>query len=143
MCHWKLGDDDDLLIPRSRTRDEIELEEEEYKAFLEREVGEDIRNFVSVETNEAIGDSANVEIIEDDDKNHEGKKKKKGKKEREREKEKNQEKDEVQSKKAVKQRDKKSKEEADQEFLIKYVLLTLSNSSIFCTLVPWAGTVSI
>lgn len=34
------GDDqDDLLIPREKTKDEQEQEEEEYRVFLEREVG--------------------------------------------------------------------------------------------------------
>ncbi|KAH0829126.1 KRI1-like family C-terminal-domain-containing protein [Lanmaoa asiatica] len=114
------GDDDDLLIPRSRTRDEIELEEEEYKAFLEREVGEDLHNLVTVDTNEVVGASESVEIVGDYDKTHEGKKKK-GKKEREKEKERNQEKDEVQGKKSIKKRNKKSKKEADHEFLMNYI----------------------
>ncbi|KAF8554912.1 hypothetical protein OG21DRAFT_1508303 [Imleria badia] len=112
------GGDDDLLIPRSRTRDEIELEEEEYKAFLEREVGEDLHNLVSVDKNEAVGASEDVEIVGDGDKKNEGKKKKKGKKEREKERD---EKDEVHGKKAMKKRDKQAKEGADQEFLLNYI----------------------
>lgn len=121
MSLRKLGDDDDLLIPRAHTRDEKELEEEEYKAFLEREVGEDLRNLVSVDTSEAIGTSEHVETVGGDgDKKSEGKKKK-GKKEREKERE---ARDEVQGKKATKKRDKKSKEEADREFLMKCVFLT-------------------
>ncbi|KAN0081344.1 KRI1-like family C-terminal domain containing protein [Tylopilus felleus] len=109
------GEEDDLLIARSRTRDEIELEEEEYKAFLEREVGEDLHNFVTVGTNEAVGTSEDAEVVGDSEK---GKKKKKGKKEREKEKEEN---GLIQSKKAIKKRDKKPKEEADQEFLMNYI----------------------
>lgn len=121
--------DDDLLIPRLRTRDEVELEEEEYMAFLEREVGEDLRNLV-VETNAPVGAPEDVNIVENGDKKHEGKNKKKGKKEREKEKEKIHGKDKAQDKKVMKQRDKKSKEKGDQEFLIEYVLLTLSKSSL-------------
>ncbi|KAF8141166.1 KRI1-like family C-terminal-domain-containing protein [Boletus edulis] len=106
--------DDDLLIPRSRTRDEIELEEEEYKAFLEREVGEDLHNLVTVDESEAVG----VEVVGDGEKKSAGKKKKKGKKEREKERE---EKNEAQDKKATTKRDKKPKKEADQEFLMNYI----------------------
>lgn len=121
---WMPGDDDDLLVPRARTRDDIELEEEEYRTFLEREVGEDIRNLVTVEKNEAVGAaSESVEIIENDDKNHKGEKRKKGKRERENDKVKNQAKGEAQSKKAEKQQAKKSKEEADHDFLMRYVLV--------------------
>ncbi|KAG8221253.1 KRI1-like family-domain-containing protein [Butyriboletus roseoflavus] len=115
------GDDDDLLIPRSRTRDEIELEEEEYKAFLEREVGEDLHNLVTVGTNEVVGASEDVELVGDGDKKHEGTKKKKGKKEREKEKERTQENDGAQAKKATKKRDKRPKEEVDHEFLMNYI----------------------
>lgn len=32
-------DEDDLLIPREKTKDEQEQEEEEYRVFLEREIG--------------------------------------------------------------------------------------------------------
>ena len=94
------------------------MEEEEYKAFLEREVGEDLHNLVTVDANEAAGTSGDVETVGDGDQKNEGKKKKKGKKEREKGKE---GKDEVQGEKALKKHDKKSKEEADQEFLMKYV----------------------
>ncbi|KAG9312147.1 KRI1-like family-domain-containing protein [Chiua virens] len=113
------GNDDDLLIPRSRTRDEVELEEEEYKTFLEKEVGEDLRNFITVDAIDAIG-VADVETVEDGDKKQVGKKKK-GKKEREKEKQTNQEKVEMRGKKAQKKGDTKLKEEADQEFLINYI----------------------
>lgn len=50
-------DEDDLLVPRSRTRDEVELEEEEYKTFLEREVGEELRQLVTVDIDGGV-DSA-------------------------------------------------------------------------------------
>ena len=116
----KSGDEDDLLVPRTRTRDEIELEGEEYRAFLEREVGEDIHNLVTVEANKDVDVSNDVEIRDGDKKQG----KKKGKKEREKERVKFQEKHEARSQKAMKQRDKESKEDADQDFLMKYVFLT-------------------
>lgn len=39
---------DDLLIPREKGTDELEREEEEYREFLAREVGEDIRTLVDL-----------------------------------------------------------------------------------------------
>ena len=36
------GSDDDLLVLREKTKDEIQKEEEEYRDFLQREVGEDL-----------------------------------------------------------------------------------------------------
>ena len=128
---WRLKDDD-LLIPRSRTRDEIELEEEEYKAFLEREVGEDLHNLVSVDTNEPVGASEDVDTVGHGEKTSEGKKKKQGKKEREKQK---QETDGVQDKKPMKRHDKKSEQEANQDFLIKYVFHSYSSSSVQLRLV--------
>lgn len=44
-------DDDDLLTSREKGKDEIEKEEEDYREFLAREVGEDIRALVDLETN--------------------------------------------------------------------------------------------
>jgi len=43
------SDTDDLLIPREKTKDEIEQEEEEYRQFLQREVGKDIGRLVTIE----------------------------------------------------------------------------------------------
>jgi protein KRI1 len=45
------SDDDELLVSREKTRDEIEQEEEEYREFLEREVGQiaDIKELITVE----------------------------------------------------------------------------------------------
>lgn len=40
-------DEDDILVLREKTRDEQELEEEEYRTFLEREVGDDLHALVS------------------------------------------------------------------------------------------------
>ncbi|KAF5383395.1 hypothetical protein D9757_006159 [Collybiopsis confluens] len=42
-------DGDDFLVPREKTNDELEKEEEEYRSFLEREVGGDLKSLVSVE----------------------------------------------------------------------------------------------
>lgn len=42
-------DGDDLLVPREKTKDEMEREEEEYRDFLAREVGEDLDGLVTVE----------------------------------------------------------------------------------------------
>ncbi|KIJ66021.1 hypothetical protein HYDPIDRAFT_110144 [Hydnomerulius pinastri MD-312] len=113
-------DEDDLLVPRSRTRDEIELQEEEYKAFLEREVGESLRELVTVDAVAEAGDRT-VQGGEGEDDAEGKKKKKKGKKEREKEKE---DMGEVQEedKKGKKKASKKAKEEADQEFLMNYIL---------------------
>lgn len=41
--------DDDLLVPREKTRDEREQEEEEYRDFLERNVGEDLQNLITLD----------------------------------------------------------------------------------------------
>ena len=112
--------EDDFLIPREKTQDEREREEEEYRAFLEREVG-DLREVVSVD---GVDDEEGF-VREEDQANEDGKdaqeteKKKKKKK----------------SKKAKDERDannesstgkqKKTKAEKDQEFLTKYVDVTL------------------
>ena len=50
-------DDDGLFVPREKTKDEQEREEEEYQAFLEREVGEDLQALVTIDANdELVGD---------------------------------------------------------------------------------------
>ncbi|KAF7350977.1 Kri1-C domain-containing protein [Mycena sanguinolenta] len=64
-------DEDDFLVPREKTMDEIAREEEEYKKFLENEVG-DLRNLVQIQDDEPAGDEKEEE---------EGTKKKKKKKE--------------------------------------------------------------
>lgn len=99
--HGAISDDDeedDLLVPREKTKDELEREEEEYKEFLEREVGEDLRNLVTVESEGGV----KVEEVE----LKSGKKKKDKKKGNEKE-------------------GKKSRVENDQEFLMKYVVLSV------------------
>ncbi|KAL1744835.1 KRI1-like family C-terminal-domain-containing protein [Schizophyllum fasciatum] len=96
-------DEDDLLVPREKTKDELEREEEEYRTFLEREVGEDLSHLVSLEA--AASTSEPAKEAEDESPK---KKKKKEKKE----------------KKASKEAGKggKSKEEEDHEFLMNYIL---------------------
>jgi protein KRI1 len=44
-------DEDDLLVAREKTKDEIEIEEEEYREFLQREVGPNVnlQDLVTVE----------------------------------------------------------------------------------------------
>ncbi|KAI9063919.1 Krr1-domain-containing protein [Trametes sanguinea] len=90
-------EEDDFLVPREKTKDEIEREEEEYRAFLEREVGEDLSGLVTVDPDSAgVLDGAD----EEDSVGH----KKKSKKEKK-------------EKKPA-----KSKQEEDQEFLMNYIL---------------------
>ncbi|KAI0764323.1 KRI1-like family C-terminal-domain-containing protein [Trametes elegans] len=92
------AEEDDFLIPREKTKDEIEREEEEYRAFLEREVGEDLTGLVAVEGDETgVLNSAD----EEDDAEHKKQKRKKEKKEK---------------------KSAKSKVEEDQEFLLNYIL---------------------
>ncbi|EIW53933.1 Krr1-domain-containing protein [Trametes versicolor FP-101664 SS1] len=92
-------EEDDFLVPREKTKDEIEREEEEYRAFLEREVGEDLSELVTVETDAAgVWDGTGA----DSDGDRSQKKSKKGKK-----------------------KDKKplnGKQDEDQEFLLNYIL---------------------
>lgn len=111
--------EDDFLIPREKTQDEREREEEEYRAFLEREVG-DLREVVSVDGLGNDEESVKDKVVENEDgKDTQGEKKKKKKK----------------TKKAKDERDeplngkqKKPKAEKDQEFLMKYV-----NEQLFST----------
>ncbi|KAH9949270.1 KRI1-like family C-terminal-domain-containing protein [Amylocystis lapponica] len=91
------SEDDDLLIPREKTKDELEREEEEYRAFLEREVGEDLQDIVELDN---VDDGIAVHTV-DDSASGSDKKKKKRKKEG---------------------KEKTGKQEADQEFLMNYIL---------------------
>lgn len=101
--------DDDILVPREKTKDEREREEEEYRAFLEREVG-DLKQLVTLD---ADGDIDEDEVKDEEEKvveaDGEGasseKKKKKSNKTPE----------------AGTEPTKKSKAEQDQDFLLKYV----------------------
>jgi protein KRI1 len=91
-------EDDGLLVPREKTKDEMEREEEEYRAFLEREVGNDLTDLVTVE--EVGARDSNLEEPAP----------KKGKRSKEKDKRKRKE---------------APKQETDQEFLMKLVYLTL------------------
>ncbi|KAH6910281.1 KRI1-like family C-terminal-domain-containing protein [Coprinopsis sp. MPI-PUGE-AT-0042] len=77
--HGAVSDDDDLLVPREKTKDEIEAEEEEYRAYLERQVGEDLGGLISVK---------DVDEEQQDEGNDEKKKTKKKDKSKKKEKEK-------------------------------------------------------
>lgn len=97
--------EDDLLVPREKTKDEVEQEEEEYRAFLQREVGEDLSALITVEGEGASG-SGSAEAAEEPTPEESSKKKKK------------------QRNKTKK--DAKSKDEEDHEFLMKFVLSSSS-----------------
>ncbi|KAF8953200.1 KRI1-like family C-terminal-domain-containing protein [Flammula alnicola] len=109
--------DDEFLIPREKTKDEREREEEEYRTFLEREVG-DLRELVSVDGNDDSEEEhrINGEVDEGEQKeekkegaSNEPKKKKKKK-----------------TKKLAgggePETVKKTKAEKDQDFLLNYIL---------------------
>lgn len=85
------SDTDDLLIPREKTKDEIEQEEEEYRQFLQREVGTDIGGLLTIDEG--------IERIHDE---NEGDAKVK-----------------VESKRTKRTKGKKEKEQSDHEFLMK------------------------
>ena len=91
-------EDDDLLVPREKTKDELEQEEEEYKEFLERQVGQDLNGLITLDEREdgAVEDEA--EGSEPKGKKSKSKKDKKSKK------------------------SEMSKQAEDQEFLMKYAL---------------------
>ncbi|KAF7798812.1 hypothetical protein EIP86_010038 [Pleurotus ostreatoroseus] len=96
-------DDDDFLIPREKTKDELEREEEEYKEFLQREVGEDLKGLITVEEGDFLND-AEDEAESSQQEKKQAKEKKRDKKD----------------KKAKKSE--RSKKEEDQEFLMNYIL---------------------
>ncbi|EJD50270.1 hypothetical protein AURDEDRAFT_182635 [Auricularia subglabra TFB-10046 SS5] len=95
------AEDDDFLVPREKTQDELAREEEDYRAFLEREVGEDIAGLVEVETEDQWRAR---QPDDDDDDAAVSKKKKKKRKEKGKEK--------------VAGRD----PDEDQKFLLDYIL---------------------
>jgi protein KRI1 len=98
--HKNIGEDeDDLLVPREKTKDELQLEEEEYKSFLEREVG-DINTLLG----EAQGGNES-EHGQEQDKRRKKEKKKRAK--------------EISEAESGPRSKKKSKEEADQQFLVE------------------------
>ncbi|KAG8697501.1 hypothetical protein FRC09_007817 [Ceratobasidium sp. 395] len=90
-------DDDGLLILREGVRDEAELRQEEYKDFLQREVGEDLSGLMWVEKADVKAEDGteNGASVENGVSKPEGKKK---------------------------GRRKERKEETDQEFLMNYIL---------------------
>ncbi|EKM53575.1 uncharacterized protein PHACADRAFT_186206 [Phanerochaete carnosa HHB-10118-sp] len=88
--------EDDLLVPREKTKDELEREEEEYQEYLKREVGTDLKELITLDE-EMSAFIADVEM-------EESKESKKAKKEKK-----------VKKEKSVKR-------EEDQEFLMNYIL---------------------
>lgn len=90
-------DDDELLVPREKTKDEVEREEEEYRAYLEREVAEDIEALVTVEEDTVGVRQTPAEVAEEENVSKAKKKKK------------------------SKGKEKEKKQETDQEFLMKFV----------------------
>ncbi|KAF4620849.1 hypothetical protein D9613_001050 [Agrocybe pediades] len=106
------GDEDDFLIPREKTQDEREREEEEYRAFLEREVG-DLKDLVSVAGSEDEKENEVAPVEGEGDQAEEGKDKKKKKKKK---------KKKSKSAEGEAEKPKKSKAEEDQEFLMNYIL---------------------
>jgi protein KRI1 len=104
-------------VPREKTKDELQREEEEYQEFLRREVGEDLHQLIEVDQ-DIIGIHENAPSGEGDG---EGKKKKKPK-DKGKEKEKGRLKTE-------------GKEKEDQEFLMKFVppklLVLRSKTDVF------------
>ncbi|KAF8648547.1 hypothetical protein AX16_006251 [Volvariella volvacea WC 439] len=103
-------EEDDLLVLREKTKDEIEQEEEEYRQYLEREVG-DLHELVTVESRKGEAhDEQEQDKVESEAEggDESGKKKKKKKKQAEGTQE--------------AEKPKKTKEEEDQEFLINYIL---------------------
>ncbi|KAG1772093.1 hypothetical protein EDD22DRAFT_976667 [Suillus occidentalis] len=91
------SDDDGLLVPREKTKDELEHEEEEYREYLRHAVGQDLEGLIEIE-NSGIGAEA-----EKGEEGAGGKRKSK-------------------TKKKGKEVKGKSKQEADQEFLMNYIL---------------------
>ena len=91
-----------MLVPREKSKDELQREEEEYQEFLRREVGEDLHQLVEVDQ-DVIGIHENTPGGEG-----EGRKKKK--------------KDKGREKKSARSKTKDDKEKEDQEFLMKYAL---------------------
>lgn len=115
--------EDDFLIPREKTQDEREREEEEYRSFLEREVG-DLREVVSVDGLGNEEESVKEEVVEnEDEKDTQVGKKKKRKKTKKA-------KDEGDANnEPLNGKQKKNKAEKDQEFLMKYV----NNTFVYAT----------
>ena len=99
-------DDDDFLIPREKARDEVELEEEEYKTFLKKHVGDDLKNIIQIEPRTVEEEEGSQGDDEEDGEKKEDTKKKERK----------------DQKKKDKGKARKNREDEDQEFLLKCVL---------------------
>jgi protein KRI1 len=98
--------DDDLLVLREKTNDEQEQEEAQYRAFLEREVG-DLKDIIGVDEDYTkMSDEQSNGGTESHGKKRD--KKKDG---------------ELNSAETLTKKKRKLKEEEDQEFLMKYVVL--------------------
>jgi protein KRI1 len=105
----KEDEENELLQLREKTRDEAEQEEDEYRAFLEREVGADLRGLISLDDGVAEPKAAPEPEGEPESK-EERKKRKKEEKKKEKKKA-------AQAGTGV-----KSKEDEDRDFLIKSLL---------------------
>ena len=51
-------EEDNLLVPREKTKDEIEQEEEEYREYLQREVGEDLKGLITLDKTDTGNDAS-------------------------------------------------------------------------------------
>ncbi|KAI0827632.1 KRI1-like family C-terminal-domain-containing protein [Trametes gibbosa] len=90
-------EEEDFLVPREKTKDEIEREAEEYRAYLQREVGEDLSGLVTVDEDVAG-------VLDGDNGTDDGWRTKKVKRE------------------TKEKQTGKNKQEEDQEFLMNYIL---------------------
>jgi protein KRI1 len=93
-----------VLVPREKTKDELEREEEDYRAFLEKEVGSDLDDLITVE-------KAEIQVEKSSDVESDAKKKKK-------------------KKKRSKESKATSKEQEDHEFLMRYAFSFSSHAEI-------------
>jgi hypothetical protein len=97
--------DEGLLVLREKTKDDIEREEEEYQEYLKREVGEDIRDLITIE------EDGVATKVQDEDGGEAG--------------------ESAAPKAKKKRKSRKGKEqetpETDQEFLMKWALLSHLN----------------
>jgi protein KRI1 len=105
-------DEEDLLVPREKTKDELEREEEEYREFLQREVGENLDELIRVEAEE---DSGVVLKFKEDEAETNWK-----------------------SKKKITSKTPKNKEEEDHQFLMKCIYLAFCNPYILSLCFPYS-----
>ena len=100
----KSDDGGGVLVPREKTKDELEREEEDYRAFLEKEVGSDLDDLITVE-------KAETQAEKSSDVEGDAEKKKK-------------------KKKRSKESKATSKEQEDHEFLMRYAFSFSSPAGI-------------